>query len=169
MANPKIILLSLVATISLASSTAAAQAPPCTLAGPPPTLDPNKQLPKTCDSDAVCTELHEDYVCKQNACVPYESERRQECEKELARDGAWWLNLQARLRTQIHEQTSREVTTNNRHVVMAYAAIWLIAVAFVVMLWRKQQALRAEIERLSRELSKAEGDGGGGGGGKGAA
>ncbi|HUQ08072.1 MAG TPA: hypothetical protein VM261_36505 [Kofleriaceae bacterium] len=114
-------------------STASAQAA-CTLAGPPPPQDPDpaKRPP------------------------PYESPQRQQCEDELAKDHAWWFNLEGRLRTQIHVQASREVSTNNRHVVMAYAAIWLIAVGFVVLLWRKQQALRAEIERLSKELSKAE-------------
>jgi hypothetical protein len=115
-------------------STASAQAPACKLAGPPPPPEPDasKRPP------------------------PYESPMRQQCEDELAKDHEWWFNLEGRLRTQIHVQASREVTTNNRHVVYAYAAIWLIAVAFVVLLWRKQQALRAEIDRLSKELSKAE-------------
>jgi hypothetical protein len=106
----------------------------CKLAEPPPPEDPDP--------------------AKRQA--PYESSMRQQCEDELAKDHAWWFNLEGRLRTHIHEQTAKEVTTNNRHVVMAYAAIWIIAVGFVVLLWRKQVALRAEIERLSKELSKAE-------------
>jgi hypothetical protein len=137
MAKPTSVLLVVVAALlalALAPRTAAAQAPACTLAGPPPPQDPDPaKRPPT-----------------------YESPMRQQCEDELAKDHAWWFNLEGRLRTQIHVQASREVSTNNRHVVMAYAAIWLIAIGFVVLLWRKQQALRAEIDRLSKELSKAE-------------
>jgi hypothetical protein len=128
------VVLGALLALGLAPRAAAAQAPTCTLAGPPapPDPDPAKRPPF------------------------YHSPMRQTCESELAKDHDWWFNLEGRLRTQIHVQTSREVSTNNRHVVMAYAAIWLIAVGFVVLLWRKQQALRAEIDRLSKELSKAE-------------
>jgi hypothetical protein len=117
-----------------AKAFAQAQVPSCKLAEPPPPEDPDpaKRPP------------------------PYESAMRQQCEDELAKDHAWWFNLEGRLRTHIHEQTAKEVTTNNRHVVMAYAAIWIIAIGFVVLMWRKQVALRGEIERLSKELSKAE-------------
>jgi hypothetical protein len=140
--HPKVLLIALVLAAVLAvvpSTKAFAQAQPgttaaCKLAEPPPpeNPDPAKREP------------------------PYESSMRQQCEDELAKDHAWWFNLEGRLRTHIHEQTAKEVTTNNRHVVMAYAAIWIIAVGFVVLMWRKQVALRGEIERLSKELSKAE-------------
>lgn len=134
MTKPLFLLLAALVLVSSMAAPAVAQAPACKLAEPPPPQDPDpaKRPP------------------------PYESPMRQQCEDELDKDDAWWFNLEGRLRTHIHEQTSKEVTTNNRHVVMAYAAIWLIAVGFVVLLWRKQQALRAEIDRLSRELSKAE-------------
>lgn len=135
MTKPVLVLLAALLLVPLAAAPAAAQEPPvCKLAGPPapPDPDPAKRPPF------------------------YHSPMRQTCEDELAKDHDWWFNLESRLRTQIHVQASREVSTNNRHVVMAYAAIWLIAVGFVVLLWRKQQALRAEIERLSKELSKAE-------------
>lgn len=142
MTKPLLVLLATLLLLPLAAAPAVAQEPPtCRLAGPPapPDPDPSKRPPF------------------------YHSPMRQTCEDELSKDPDWWFNLESRLRTQIHVQTSREVTTNNRHVVMAYAAIWIIAVAFIVLLWRKQVALRAEIDRLARELAKAEGDGGGGG------
>jgi CcmD family protein len=116
-----------------------AQMPPadaggvCRLAGAPPAEDPKNPQPK------------------------YESPYRQGCEDELAKDRAWWFELEARLRARVHRQASQEITTNNRHVVYAYAAMWLLAVGFVVFLWRRQQALKAELERLSRELKRAEG------------
>lgn len=142
-----VLLLSALLVIPALVAPVAAAAEPCRLAPPPPPPDPDpsKRPP------------------------PYESEMRQQCEDELDRDDAWWFNLEGRLRHQVHKQAAAEVTTNNRHVVYAYAAMWLIAVGFVVLMWRKQQALRAEIERLGRELEKAEGGGGGASGGGGAA
>ncbi|MBZ0233173.1 MAG: hypothetical protein K8M05_12655 [Deltaproteobacteria bacterium] len=147
MAKPNLVLALVAALVALAlapSPAAAQEAPTCRLAGPPPPPDPDpaKRPPF------------------------YHSPMRQACEDELSKDPDWWFSLEGRLRTQIHVQTSREVSTNNRHVVLAYGAIWIIAVAFIVLLWRKQVALRAEIERLSRDLTRAEG---GGDGGKGAA
>jgi hypothetical protein len=109
----------------------------CKLAEPPPPRDPDKQP----DPDEA----------------RYESEHRQYCEDELSKDREWWFTLEERLGRRVHRQAAREITTNNRHVIGAYAAMWLLAVAFVVMLWRRQQALKAEIERLSSELKKAEG------------
>lgn len=109
--------------------------PICKLATPPPPQDPNaKTKPET-----------------------RESEYRQFCEDELLADHDWWFTLEERLIRRVHKQASAEATANNRHVVMAYAAMWLLAVGFVVVLWRRQQRLKAEIERLSSELKKAEG------------
>jgi CcmD family protein len=42
-------------------------------------------------------------------------------------------------------------------VILAYAAMWVIAAGFVLFLWRRQQALRSEIERLRRDLDAAAG------------
>lgn len=85
------------------------------------------------------------------------SDMRATCEEELAKDKVWLADLESRLRAKIHRQASTEITTNNRHVALAYGAMWVLAVAFVVFLWRRQQGLKAEIERLSAELKKAEG------------
>ena len=81
---------------------------------------------------------------------------RQVCEDELIKDHDWWWNLVARLRTSEHNQTAREITTNNRHVVAAYAAIWLLAVGFVLIMWRRQQAMKLEIGRLEDQLRRVE-------------
>lgn len=104
----------------------------CRLAQPPPPPDPKNPQPS------------------------YESPARQQCEDELAKDAGWWFDLEARLRAKIHRQAAKEITTNNRHVVLAYGALWLVAIGFVLVMWRRQQALKVEIERLSRELKKAE-------------
>lgn len=86
------------------------------------------------------------------------SPMRQVCEDELAKDHDWWFNLQGRLRNNIHEQAAKEITTNNRHVVAAYAAMWLIAIVFVIYLWMRQQRLKGEVARLAAELARIEAD-----------
>jgi hypothetical protein len=54
-----------------------------------------------------------------------------------------------------HTQAQDDIATNQRHVILAYAAMWIIAAGFVVFLWRRQMALKAEIAQLRRELDAA--------------
>ena len=64
----------------------------------------------------------------------------------------------------LHEDAYARIQTNERHVIMAYAAMWIAAVLFVVFLWRRQQGLVRAIDELQRELDAAlKGDGDGGG------
>jgi hypothetical protein len=56
---------------------------------------------------------------------------------------------------QTHDDESRRIALNKRHVVLAYAAIWLLAVGFLIVLWRRQQAMNARIAQLKRELEAA--------------
>lgn len=134
----RLLMIATLLLLLLPVGTATAQMPPmgplCRLAEAPPPPDPD--APKSTEP-------------------PYESHARQQCENELAKDHAWWFNLEARLRAQIHRQAAKEISTNNRHVVLAYGAMWLAAIGFVVVMWRRQQALKAEIARLARELDKA--------------
>ena len=44
---------------------------------------------------------------------------------------------------------------NEQHVIFAYAAMWIVAALFVVFLWRRQQALKAEIAQLRKDLDAA--------------
>jgi hypothetical protein len=55
-----------------------------------------------------------------------------------------------------HEDAVRHVQKNERHVIYAYAALWIVAAAFVLFLWRRQQALQGEIAQLRRDLDAAE-------------
>jgi hypothetical protein len=59
-----------------------------------------------------------------------------------------------------HEEAQDHIQRNERHVVLAYAALWVIAAGFVVFLWRRQGALRGEIAQLRRDLEAAGKDGG---------
>jgi hypothetical protein len=54
-----------------------------------------------------------------------------------------------------HEQEANKVAKDQRHVIMAYAAMWLLSVGFLIVMWRRQQALRAHIDTLKHELDKA--------------
>lgn len=57
-----------------------------------------------------------------------------------------------------HTEAVRRVQMNQAHVVWSYAAIWLVAAAFVIFLWRRQQALQKEIGQLRRDLEAAGGE-----------
>ena len=57
-----------------------------------------------------------------------------------------------------HTDAEAHVQKNERHVIYAYAAMWIIAALFVIFLWRRQQALQAEIAILRRDLEAAAGE-----------
>lgn len=56
---------------------------------------------------------------------------------------------------QQQEQTARQIGLDERQVVLAYGAMWVVAAGFVVFLWRKQRGLKEEIAGLRRELDEA--------------
>jgi hypothetical protein len=51
-----------------------------------------------------------------------------------------------------HKAANHHIQKNERHVIYAYAAMWIIAAGFVIFLWRRQQALKLEISNLRRDL-----------------
>jgi hypothetical protein len=55
----------------------------------------------------------------------------------------------------VHRAEEKAIAKNERHVILAYAAMWVIAAGFLMMLWRRQQRLVAEIGQLHRELAEA--------------
>jgi len=57
-----------------------------------------------------------------------------------------------------HTDAYAKVQRNERHVIYGYAAMWIIAAGFVIFLWRRQQALQAEIMQLRRDLDAAASD-----------
>ncbi len=59
--------------------------------------------------------------------------------------------------TRIHLE---EDTANNKHVVAAYATFWVLTVGFVLMMWRRQRALQADVARLELDLARALKEGG---------
>lgn len=55
----------------------------------------------------------------------------------------------------IQIEAGARIAKNQRHVILAYAAMWLAAVGFLLYLWRRQGALRHEIVTLRSELADA--------------
>jgi len=54
-----------------------------------------------------------------------------------------------------HEKAALAIAKNEKHVILAYAAMWVIAVGFLLFLWRRQQGLQSEIANLKRDLEAA--------------
>src|SRR5688572_10820852 len=86
---------------------------------------------------------------------PYRSEMREQCEAELARDKLWSAELQESVRPAVHEADAAIMLKNKKHVVMAYGALWVLTVAFLVLMWLRQRKLTAEIARLEAKVAKA--------------
>jgi predicted secreted protein len=80
---------------------------------------------------------------------------RQQCESALVADAQWRAELKQRLAAEVHQEDARAMLTNRKHVVMAYAALWILVTLFVVFMWMKQRDLRAEIARLEGEIRAA--------------
>lgn len=54
-----------------------------------------------------------------------------------------------------HTAAAAQVAENERHVIYAYAAMWILAALFLVYMWRRQQGLKSELVALRRELDAA--------------
>jgi hypothetical protein len=54
-----------------------------------------------------------------------------------------------------HQAEEKAIAKNERHVILAYAAMWVLAAGFLMFLWRRQQRLVTEIGQLHRELADA--------------
>jgi hypothetical protein len=85
----------------------------------------------------------------------YQSPMRDQCEAELARDKGWNAELKDSLRPEVHEAEAALIQKNKKHVVMAYAALWILTVVFLVLLWFRQRKLVAELEALEAKVAKA--------------
>jgi CcmD family protein len=89
------------------------------------------------------------------AGAPYRSAMRSQCEDELAKDADWRADVKLRLAPEVHAEDAQQMLTNRRHVVLAYAALWILVAGFVVFMWLRQRGLQAEIARLERDIDQA--------------
>jgi hypothetical protein len=54
-----------------------------------------------------------------------------------------------------HQRAAADIAENERHVIYAYAAMWILAALFLVYMWRRQQGLKTELAQLRREIDDA--------------
>jgi len=54
-----------------------------------------------------------------------------------------------------HREAADDVAKNQKHVIGAYAAMWVLGAAFLIFMWRRQQKLVGEIAQLKRDLEAA--------------
>jgi hypothetical protein len=90
------------------------------------------------------------------------ADARKACTDAMNQDPAFAKSIidtvdkQAEARTlQAHAEAAKHIQKNEKHVIYAYAAMWVIAALFVGFLWMRQQALKAEIAQLRRDLDDA--------------
>jgi CcmD family protein len=76
------------------------------------------------------------------------------CLEEL-QDAGFSSELDKILVRRVHEEEAARFTQDQRHVILAYIAIWVLTAGFVGFLFLRQGKLRAEIERLSAEVERA--------------
>lgn len=55
-----------------------------------------------------------------------------------------------------HQDALHHIQKNERHVIYAYAALWVIAALLLAYLFMRQQALKAEIATLRTDLRRSE-------------
>jgi hypothetical protein len=56
---------------------------------------------------------------------------------------------------QQHLDAADAIAKNERHVILAYAAMWVVAAGFVLFLWNRQRTLKQEIVQLRGDLAAA--------------
>jgi hypothetical protein len=105
-------------------------------------------------------------ACGVAAAQPTPPELKAQCTEALKNDKDWNAALFEQVKVwhagelkeiadARHEQEGAKIAKDKKHVILAYAAMWLLSVGFLVFLWRRQQALRAHIDQLKVELDKA--------------
>lgn len=96
------------------------------------------------------------------AASPAATDARKACTTAMNADPQFAADIIAtqhdRDTIKVHDDANYHVQKNERHVFYAYAAMWIVAAAFVIFLWRRQQMLKAEIANLRRDLEAAADD-----------
>jgi hypothetical protein len=109
----------------------------------------------------VCLALSATSASAQ-APAPDVSAARKACAEAMNADPEFARSIVATVDKQIdqrtidaHTQANAFIEKNERHVLLAYGAMWIIAALFVAFLWLRQQKLRAEITQLRKDLDAA--------------
>ncbi|MGE0870261.1 MAG: hypothetical protein AB7P03_16975 [Kofleriaceae bacterium] len=140
-----VLVLGLVAVVAAQPAGSDAPPPPAPgSAAPPPPAQPPDTAPPAAGADprlAACREAMNSDPAFEKQVLEI-ADQRAAAERDTATIAA-------------HEAADLHVRKNQRHVLWAYAAMWIIAAGFVIYLWRRQQALKTEIAQLRRDLDAA--------------
>jgi hypothetical protein len=140
------LLIAFVAVTALATSAAAQPAPvPAAPAAAVPTAAPAEPAP----APAAPAKLTRDQIVE---ALAQDKALEEDFVRQLKARHALELNEATRQR---HDDDSRQIALNKRHVVLAYAALWILSVVFLLVLWRRQQTMNARIAQLQKELEAA--------------
>lgn len=81
------------------------------------------------------------------------------CMAAINNDQQWTDELAAAIektvRFKVHNEEAELIALNKKHVVLAYAVLWLFSIGFLLAQWRRQQALKQQIESLKSDLAAA--------------
>lgn len=87
----------------------------------------------------------------------------QQCRDALNADPAFKAQIANKLGIQldaeilkVHQDADAAVKLNERHVIYAYAAMWIAAALFLIYLLFRQQSLKRDIAALRKDLEEAE-------------
>jgi cell division protein FtsL len=93
---------------------------------------------------------------------PTAAQLRQTCADAMNADPSFKEAIQNSIDKQIDQQVldahldaEKHIQKNEKHVIIAYAALWALAALFVVFLWLRQLNLKREIDALKRDLEAA--------------
>lgn len=97
-----------------------------------------------------------------DAPPPAASEARAACTKAMNEDPEFAKSIIATVDKQIDQKTidahldaDKHIQKNEKHVIYAYAGIWIVAALFLGFLWMRQQSLKSEIASLRKDLDAA--------------
>ena len=135
------------------AGSAPAGAPPSAATAAPDVGTPPAQPPAAAPADVPALDARKACTTAMNADPKFAAEILKTADEQAAqrRDAD---TIAA------HTDANAHVQKNERHVIYAYAAMWIVAALFVIFLWRRQQALQAEIALLRRDLEAAAGEAG---------
>jgi pyruvate/2-oxoglutarate dehydrogenase complex dihydrolipoamide acyltransferase (E2) component len=140
------LVIALVAVTALVSTAAGQPAPAAPAAAPtaapaaPVDAAPTPAAPAKLTREQIIEALAQDKALEEDFV------------RQLKARHALELNATTRQR---HDDDARQIALNKRHVVLAYAALWILSVLFLVVLWRRQQTMNARIAQLQKELDAA--------------
>jgi cell division protein FtsL len=123
-------------------TTPAAGAPaPTVPPAVPPTAVPSATEPSATDLRKICAD-----AMNKNPTFAKDIVAAADKTAQAERDAAT---------VKAHTDAQERIAKNEKHVILAYTAMWLVAAGFVLFLWRRQQALKSEIAQLRRDLDAA--------------